>query len=104
MATVDLPTVTAALSTVVEYVSGLEARVRQLQVRTAAIAGEHLRDEDVQQEVIRVGDQLRVATPILLQEWIDNAGLPTSPLLVREIRIEEDGSKTLIVAAKGPTP
>ena len=103
MTTTDQVVMLAALNTVVQYVDRLEARVRQLQVTASQIAGEHMRDEDVKLEIIRVGDQLRVATPILLQEWIDNAGLPTSPLLVREIRVEEDGSKTLIVAPKGRT-
>jgi hypothetical protein len=102
----DLPTVLAALHTIVEYVDALERRVQMLQITTGAIAakvapggGEHLRDEDVVLDVIRPGDQLRVSTTIL-QEWIDNAGLSTVPVLVKEVRVEDDGTKTLVVGPR----
>jgi hypothetical protein len=103
--TVNQAAVIVALKTVVDYVDSLEARVRQLQVTTARIAGDHLRDEDVQLEVIRVGDRLRVGTTVLWQEFVDlsAAGLTTTPVLVQQIRIEDDGTKTLIVGPKGPT-
>ena len=104
MATVDLPTVLAALHTIVEYVDALERRVQMLQITTGAIAAkvspdEHLRDEDVKGDVIRPGDHLRVSTTIL-QEWIDNAGLATVPVLVKEVRVEDDGTKTLVVGPR----
>jgi hypothetical protein len=102
---VDLPTVLKALHTLVEYVDALERRVQTLQITTGAIAakvapGEHLRDEDVKLDVIRPGDRLRVSTTIL-QEWIDNAGLVTAvPVLVKEVRVEDDGTKTLVVGPR----
>jgi hypothetical protein len=96
----DSSGVTAAIATLVDFMTALERRVEALQITTAAIAGEHLRDEDVVPEVIRPGDQLRVATTALLQEWTDNAGQPTAAVLVKEIRIEDDGTKTLIVGPR----
>lgn len=97
--TVNQVAVLAALKTVVDYVDSLEARVRQLQVTTARITGAHLRDEDVTLDVIRVGDQLRVATTVLWQSWVDlsAAGLTSQPVIVQQIRVEDDGTKTLIV-------
>lgn len=101
---VDLPTVLKALHTLVEYVDALERRVQTLQITTGAIAAkvspDHLRDEDVKLDVIRPGDRLRVSTSIL-QEWIDNAGLATTvPVLVKEVRVEDDGTKTLVVGPR----
>jgi hypothetical protein len=95
----ELAAVTEALASLGDYVSELEQRAQALVVKTERIA-EHLRDEDVRLEVIRPGDRLRVATPLLI-EWIENAGHPTSlPVVVQQITVEPDGTKTLIVGAR----
>jgi len=100
MATVDLPTALKALQTIGEYCDGLERRLQSLQVTTAAIAGEHLRDEDVFVDVIRPGDRLRVAAA-MLEQWIDNAGGGTALVMAKEVTVEADGTKTLIVSPIG---
>ena len=89
-----LMTVTAALQTLVAYVDNLETRVRYLQVTTAAIAGEHLRDEDVRLEVLRVGDLVRVDASRVLEWQQAGAGLC---VLVCQIHAEPDGTKTVMI-------
>jgi hypothetical protein len=96
----DLSAVTVALATIVGYVNSLEARVQHLQLQTAAIAGEHLRDEDVVPEVIRPGDRLRVSAAVL-EQWIDNAGGFSALVMAKEVHVETDGTKTLIVSPIG---